>query len=655
MNLIKKKGRTGLFLAGILSFMVASAQEQKMDSLQTILQHHISEDTLRVNTLNELAHMLYSQAPEKAKAYAEESGQIAVRIDYPKGEAASLWVMGLTSLNDKKLALTYFQKALSISKKARDKVGICNYLIAIGNIMIELGDIKASEESASEAFQIAETLNNKLLMIKTLYCIARNQSIKGDYKKAAERYREVICIADEIDNKKMIAAASGALANIYTKQGNFPRAIELYFSALKINEEQNHKIGVFTNLNNIASVQAEQKDFEAALKTFQKAFELSKEMNDSLRISVSLANMGSICLDMKKTDALHYFQKSLVMGENRDFGATINALANIGGIYIDRAELDSAQHSLDKALKLVEHSNFNYGYGKVWLKVGLLHLMRKEYRQATEYTQKALQLAKKIRYLKLEKDCYKQLADIYASTGAFEKAYREHVHYKAISDSLFSEENIREITRLESSYQYDKERQQQMLETANQMLEIKNQRQVILFLVLISVLILVLVFVLYWANRLKKNEIKSKNHELEMNQKAMTAATLKLVQNAERDSHSIKMLESIKKNTADEGLAEIRTLITNYKLKSSNSNWEEFEIMFEKVDSSFYAKLNEQFPTLTPNERKLCVFLKLNMSNNHISQITFQSEEALKKARLRLRKKLGIKRHVNLTTFIQNL
>ena len=150
-------------------------------------------------------------------------------------------------------------------------------------------------------------------------------------------------------------------------------------------------------------------------------------------------------------------------------------------------------------------------------------------------------------------------------------------------------------------------------------------------------------------------EIEKINHELVANQKAMTAATLKLVQNSERDSRSIKMLEDIEKNTNEEGKKSVRSLIADYKLQSYNSNWNEFELLFEKVHHSFHDKLNEQFPELTPNERKLCVFLKLNMSNKQIAQITFQSDEALKKARLRLRKKLNIDRDTNLVAFIQNI
>jgi len=143
------------------------------------------------------------------------------------------------------------------------------------------------------------------------------------------------------------------------------------------------------------------------------------------------------------------------------------------------------------------------------------------------------------------------------------------------------------------------------------------------------------------------------NKELELNQKSMTAATLKLIQNAKRDAITIQRLQYIENHTSAEGKKEVNALISDYKRSSYNSNWEEFEILFEKVHSSFYEKLNTSYPTLTANERKMCAFLRLNMSNKDIANITFQSDEALKKARLRLRQKLQIYRDTNLSTFMQ--
>lgn len=150
-------------------------------------------------------------------------------------------------------------------------------------------------------------------------------------------------------------------------------------------------------------------------------------------------------------------------------------------------------------------------------------------------------------------------------------------------------------------------------------------------------------------------EIDLANSELEYSRKKLTSAALRLVQNSERDDYCIKMLKSINTDLREEREQQIRALISYYKNQSVFSNWDEIELLFLKVNTDFYDKLNTRFPSLTLNERKLCVFLKLNMNNKDISKITFQSEEALKKARLRLRKKINLDRNENLSSFIQSI
>ncbi len=155
--------------------------------------------------------------------------------------------------------------------------------------------------------------------------------------------------------------------------------------------------------------------------------------------------------------------------------------------------------------------------------------------------------------------------------------------------------------------------------------------------------------------RLLELEIERINIELEQNQKALTAASLKLIQNSERGVETVSRLEAVLKCATPEGQRVIHSLILDFKRISRSSNWNEFELLFQKVHNSFYQKLNESFPNLTANERKLCAFLKLNMSSKDIANITFQSEEALKKARQRLRQKLGIDRDTNLIVYLQNI
>lgn len=654
------KMRLILLLWALLSFTVANAQYEKVDSLEKVLKSHTLADTTTVNTLNELAYTIYQQDASKARAYADRSGKISDQIHYLKGKAGSLWVIGLTSLRkDKKMALDYFQKALVTAEKGGDKVGVCNYLIAIANVEKGLGNIHKANEHFSRATQIAKELQDLRLIVKLLYNTSEEQLNKGNASEAIKQLQEAISLLNKTNEKQLLASTHIRLASIYYRQGSYPASLEHNLSALQLHEQINNESGIFFNLVNIAGIQSTQKDFDTALKTIQRAFLLSKNRGDSLNMSVCLTNIGNIYLEMKRPDALLYFQKALTLGKDRNINQSVNILTNMGSIYTERKNYDAALENFEKALVLAQKINSKYACGEVWIKMGILHYAQKQYSQTIDCTQKALTLAEEIGYIELQKDCHKLLSDVFSDTGSFKNAYLSYIHYKSLSDSLFNEKNTREITILESKYKYAKEKQDYEIEKVRQEIKIKVQKQIILFLVIASILTLLLAFAIYWSNKLKKKilvlEIENINRDLEANQKAMTAATLKLIQNAERDTYCVKMLENIKKNTAEEGQNDIRALISEYKLKSYNSNWQEFDILFEKVNTSFYEKLNERFPTLTTNERRLCAFLKLNMSNNHIVQITFQSEEALKKARLRLRKKMMIDRDTNLATFIQNL
>lgn len=660
MDLVKTKIRLILFLCSLLTCITLSAQQSAVDSLEILLKNHPTKDSTKVNILNDLVYAVYGNDYEKAREYACQSMAISESMGWLKGKATSLWSMGLTySQKDKKVALNYYEKALGIAEKIGDKPGTAKYILAIGIIMQEQGNINDSNEYYQKALKIARECNDTSTIMRVLHNLSQNQLRKGNTAEAVKLLEELVALATKENDNRMLGYAFAQFSSVYFYQGNYPGALEFCLSALKINELIGNNTAIANNLIKIAGIHASQKDFDSALKTIQRAFVITKNMKDSLKMSVCLTNMGNIYVEMENPVALQYFQKALKMSKSMVNDQTINLHLNIGAIYTERGEFDKARKHLEEGLALASKIGNKRNSCELWVKMGLLAFVQKQYQQSIDYTQKALNIANEVKYLELQKDCYGLLSDIYAATGAFNQAYLNHVQYKSFSDSLFNEKNVREITTLENSYKYDKERQKSELEKASQELKIKSQKQVILFLLIVSFLIFVLAFTIYWSNKLKKKvlrlEIENINNELEANQKAMTAATLKLVQNSERDAYCVKMLENIKTKSQEESQSDIRSLIADYKLKSCNSNWEEFEVLFEKVNSSFYDKLNEQYPTLTPNERKLCVFLKLNMSNKHISQITFQSEEALKKARLRLRKKLELDREENLVSFIQTL
>ncbi|MEO1515512.1 MAG: hypothetical protein AAFV95_10875 [Bacteroidota bacterium] len=93
----------------------------------------------------------------------------------------------------------------------------------------------------------------------------------------------------------------------------------------------------------------------------------------------------------------------------------------------------------------------------------------------------------------------------------------------------------------------------------------------------------------------------------------------------------------------------VREIDTNLRLQE---DWEKFEHHFDQVHGNFLNRLQEQFSELTPNEQKLCVFLRLNLNTKEIANLMSISPRGVEVARYRLRKKLDLNKGQNLSKFI---
>ncbi len=148
-------------------------------------------------------------------------------------------------------------------------------------------------------------------------------------------------------------------------------------------------------------------------------------------------------------------------------------------------------------------------------------------------------------------------------------------------------------------------------------------------------------------------EINQTHHEMiEIKKRELASNALRLVQMKETNNHLIEELDKIREFTNAKGQTMIRSLINRFNLDTGNTIWNEFEMHFSNVNEQFYQKLQTEFPELTPNEKKLCAFLRLNLSSKDIAAITSQNPQSIDVARYRLRKKLNLTGDENLVDFL---
>jgi PAS domain S-box-containing protein len=151
-------------------------------------------------------------------------------------------------------------------------------------------------------------------------------------------------------------------------------------------------------------------------------------------------------------------------------------------------------------------------------------------------------------------------------------------------------------------------------------------------------------------------EMKRLHQEvLESKKRELVSSALRLIQVNELNNQLISELGRVSAYTNKQGSDMIRNIIHQYSVSSGEGTWKDFEMRFEQVYEVFYKRLMEQFPDLTPGERKLCALLRLNVSSKDIAAITFQNPQSVDMARYRLRKKLNLTGEDNLVDFLTKI
>jgi DNA-binding CsgD family transcriptional regulator len=85
---------------------------------------------------------------------------------------------------------------------------------------------------------------------------------------------------------------------------------------------------------------------------------------------------------------------------------------------------------------------------------------------------------------------------------------------------------------------------------------------------------------------------------------------------------------------------------------SSMDDWKVFEFHFEKAHEKFLHKLINKYPQLSHSDLRLCAYLRMNLTSKEIAPLLRISYRGVENHRYKLRKKLLLKKEVNLTDFI---
>src|SRR5687767_5537550 len=148
-----QRSRKVLFLTLIICLLFVPnvlAQQTKTDSLLTVIKT-AQEDSNKVNTLNLLAKEILSTTGDYVKAaeYCQQAIDLAQRINYKKGNAQALNLLGTTFLyqGDFPNALSNYEASLALYNEIGDRKGKARMYSNIGLVYMYQGDYPNSLKS----------------------------------------------------------------------------------------------------------------------------------------------------------------------------------------------------------------------------------------------------------------------------------------------------------------------------------------------------------------------------------------------------------------------------------------------------------------------------------------------------------------------------
>lgn len=513
----------------------------------------------------------------------------------------------------------------------------------------------SSFQFAKRAQILAKENNSLLALAKSENLLGENFMVQGVYSRAIELLLQANENFELVNDQKGLATNYVALGNAYQYSKQHTIAKEYYEAALDIFKKTSNKNGLASAYGNIGHVYEKEGKYDEALVYQERALKLYLLLKMPEGIAAIYDNLGSIYEDLANYDSAYYY---------------FNASADLYRLVSNSAKLTVSLNNI----------------GDVFRKKG-------DYETALIYTKKSLVLAKQLHQKYQIRSAYRDFSKLYAAKDDFEKAYLYMDSTYSYSGEIFNDQIAEQIASLQTLYETQRKEQEIAL------LESENKAELLLRYLFIAGIILIstVAYIIIKHQRLsiKKNkevletqerihrakqeltqaelhntQLKEKsleidlenrklkeeqlNKELAIKDKEMTSRALHIIQKN-------KLLKELRENIQDikkSGNGSIKKIelnkldkLINYSY-SFDKDWEDFQRSFEHVHAEFFKKLQIEHPNLTASELRLCALMRLNLNSKDIATILGISQDSLRIARYRLRKKFDLPKGSNLPNYI---
>ncbi len=527
---------------------------------------------------------------------------------------------------------------------------------------------------AKQGYRLAKTISYKAgiaeasSVLADLFIRVNNlDSAKIFYNLAASTYFDLDELFEHTQCKMR-------LGNIELAQNNYFEAFQLYTYCQPIALENDFHQIIPHLFNNTGVIYLNLRDYEQALPYFEKALASFTKEEDVYSASLATSNIAYIYENLGERDKSLELYLGLVpvylKGER--WTNLADLYSSIASLQEQKGDLQSAGEYIDLALNMILKNRKNFIgpssqiESRIYSTAAEIENLLGNYKQSILYARHSLALAKANSYQAFILRDLRSMSDSYFALGVIDSALIYSRKYILNIDAEDAGKGLQEVTQLKMQNDFALKLRAAELQSVKKSASLRQRETIYLSGAIMSFLF-ICVLVLLFVNQRKKTaaamlrkanlelEHQKLSSQMEYKNKELTLNMLYLTEKNEFITSIARKLEGMKPDVKRENRVVFQQIINELVHNKDVSSWEEFELRFMEVHAEFYEALNKTFPDLSPNEKRLCAFLRLNMTTKEVSALTHQSVQSINMARFRLRKKMNMDHDDNLISFLAQL
>jgi tetratricopeptide (TPR) repeat protein len=575
---------------------------------------------------------------------------------------------------DIKKGIEYGKNALNLAKKIDWKEGEA---ISYESISLNYDFNKESKlalENLENAYKIYEKLNN----IPKIAIVASNlSSFYSTQRNIREGYKFnqiAIDLIEKIENKYQLAELYKLIASFYFNELEHETALEYYNKSKNLYKELKNEFEIKILSGYLATIYLDWGELETAKELYEESIEYFTKIGNKYQLSNDLLDISKVfIISNDSSKALEYLNKAeKIKNElNDDFG-TATILALKGAINFKRKKFDKSEIYFDSAIVKFSLIPDSLEVKKNYQNLGLLHFYKNEKENAI------LNCFNSLRFLPNEQDInidtYSILYRIYKYYGNFDTALVWYEKYNKVRDSINNDFSQKDIDLINVKHEFEVSKQKSEEEK-------RETRNILIYIACISAFLLIFLIIIYRKNQTKKKlnaQLEDKNTELsalnELIQKE-SAEKIKMQEqlyqkdlqekNKEFKNLSIEILDKtnainelrIRLKKECDANPEMQAVIMKSleKTLKLDENTQKFDEYLDLIYKDFHTNLKQKYPDISSAELKVCTYIKMNYDTKEIADLLARSPRTVEKHKENIRKKMNLGSDDNLQDFILGL